>query len=547
MNWMCRFTVAAALAVSAWGAAAQNNAAQTAAAVPANTAEAARPQPRTAAKAAFAFKKAESRLQPGATEGPLSLLLEVTGANLPTTGLVATDAKVPAVSKSALSAWKADLLSGDAERQVWHLTAEVKTYQVAGEEQRVLSVRHGTASDSLSYTITNAFPSEFSWKVSAPGAGNMAWNPDTGIPVKLLVDGPVPAEGVGLLSATLIEATHLDPLPLMLCGAPTKRCDLPTRFEPGRPYDLFLRPVGSLEPQPGKYSGTVSLVAHKGDTKDVQVVLNVTSARARWLGFGALLLGAVLAWLVTVWGRSAGERRRRQLAAALLRERLTSLQLRLHAFPGGKLVGNTRNALMLIGQRIDGSANLVPAGIPSLWGADAAQGTSLVSEMNAIAARLDVLAIVIDEGFAPLAALGIDNPKVKTAVLAVDEQAVAQDVKPDAVRDAVKAAVREAKPAPKAGDEEGLFGGAAAGAGPLPSPGRLRFEMDLLSGFSWLVILAATVLGGALLFLRAQDFGRWDDLLECLLWGFGVPVASGQIASLTPGGVRSSFGVTAPS
>lgn len=492
-----------------------------------------------APRPAFAFTDSAVDLQAGLAEGADVLILKVTGKNLPTTAPDVKDENLPARFASTV---KVVRLMGTAPgEQNWLLSAQIGGLTSQGSATRYLTVSHGGGSATLPYTVNNAYGAAFSWSVSAPGHFLLVRGRDAAIPVTIQV-GPVPAANVAVGQAVLHEGDSLTPLRLELCRNETGDCTPPTILEAKKVHGLFLRPRNGSAAEPGSYSGTVSLVApEKPETVSFPVAVYISSNCLKLLGLLAIFLGVALAWLVTVGARNLISRRQLQRVVALLRERHSKLERILaKAFPpGGPDPIQTRAVLASLSLELDGADQALPPAIPPPWQGnwdDKAQFAQLVKQIDA---QLDGLEVLIVQGLEPLSQLTLTEPAVQAGVTAVDAKAgQAGTSTPQALAADVRTEL--AKVYQKLGTSQDP-------ASPPPSPAKLQFEIAVLGALSWLFILTVTMLVGALaLLLPNKGFGRWDDFVICLLWGFGLPAAGAQLTSLTTAHVTSAFSVSRP-
>jgi hypothetical protein len=73
----------------------------------------------------------------------------------------------------------------------------------------------------------------------------------------------------------------------------------------------------------------------------------------------------------------------------------------------------------------------------------------------------------------------------------------------------------------------------------------LTTQLNLANAAGWVLFASLTAIAGIYaLIINDPNFGRPEDFLFCLLWGFGLPTAGQGLSSLSPAVIGQSFGVT---
>jgi hypothetical protein len=456
---------------------------------------------------------------------------------------------------------------GDAAGGEWYV--QIKA---AGLDKNVTLTRHlrvdfNGASETRDYTITNAYSDKFSWNVVSLG-GIMSWSDDRPIAAVVTV-GPVPATNL-VADAVLTDettATAFAAGDLQICTNRTGNCNQTTTLGPNRTYRLFLRPPADVRPSPGKYTGSIELIASEAQSAAANVTIYVTDCLHRFFGIFALLVGVLLSGGVTVGIRNQLARLQLLAPAVALRTAFDALEKR--AQPLKCLGRGAKTTVARIDdwqKRLSDSSlerNSFVPGWLSITAPTATASQPYQQMLDNAGAWTIALAQIIDKGLAPLSKLstnGIDPAKLQAAQkaiadawTAVDDLALPSDSLGDgpappapataALDDAIAVQLAKANAAL-------VTAGIGAVALALSRPGataseQLRFQIAVLGLASWIIaaLLTGTVGSYILVFINL-GFGTTNDLWACFLWGLGLPAVGGQLAQATPSSLASSLGVS---
>jgi hypothetical protein len=102
--------------------------------------------------------------------------------------------------------------------------------------------------------------------------------------------------------------------------------------------------------------------------------------------------------------------------------------------------------------------------------------------------------------------------------------------------------------------QNAISAAAPAGSGGAPASGvemygfeQLTLQLERLSWFVWSVWALLTLIVGYSALIGFNDgFGTSQDLLQCFLWGAGIPAIGQGLGALTSGAVTSAFSVQIP-
>jgi len=497
------------------------------------------PQQGAAPQISFTLPDQTANLPAGQENGQATLLMRIEGANLPATPPRVEDQRYPATY--SIEPPQLFAMSREPGAQNWLIVLNVRGFRPQLGAARYLTVSHGSHSAMLQYSVDNAYGSPFQWKVFAPAATGMNWRSGMAVPISVVIGGPVPATGVSLAQSVLIEEESRAALELELCSNAEGDCVRPGVLAAQRIHNLFLRQRGADSVTPGNYTGSIVVAATENPGGEALTLsLFATTDRLRALGLLAIVAGVGLSWLLTVVARNTLARKELERPLALLEGRRSELQAILAAaFPADRAasVPATIEAFRRTETELGRARALLPPAVPTPWQGQWADRSAFEALVAQIDSRMNGLDVVVREGLVPVAALPSTDPGQAEAVARIDAEAATAGSKPlEETKVAVLAALAAAQ-----GQE---FDSSAVQP---PALERLNFEIALLSGASWLVILILTVLAGAVaVVLSDKGFGQWQDFATCLLWGFGIPIAGGQLNTIGAEQVRSAVSVARP-
>jgi hypothetical protein len=527
------------------------------------TASAAAPGPagpagatRAPAESDITLKDAVVEISAGSAEGADTLLLK-----FPSGAVAAGAPQVRDLDPALAARWGLSFSPApgprDGEARTWVVLVSAGKLPRNTDQERYLSVRWGDFSAVAPYRVRNTAPAPFAWDVDA-ATGEVTWEGPVLVELTAQV-GAVPADPVRLVSATLLEEKTrraFDPKGLKLCPDDADCAGAAFRLEANNSYRLTVRRISDAGPAPGEYVGSIVVAGGGAEAKTFPLRVHVTGFWWKFLGLLLILAGVAGALLTTVFIRHRLMRAHRLWPAALLTEQLTSVRNRLDAHP---TVGDASRARVealleeLSEARLE-ARRFVPPRIPAPWSAST-QDTAAAYQtfLDGVAAWATVLA-VISSGFSAVEAEEAREPppdpaKVATVLAAIDALS-SGPVAP--TEEAARTAVAQQLASLRApGGARALRAGLAGlrrleAARPL-SLRQVRSEAAALSLTGWAITALLSVLAGFLaLVLMNPAFGQGSDLIACLLWGFGVPLAGQQLSQLSTSSVTRALGVDLP-
>ena len=508
----------------------------------------------------FSFIDGAINLKPGSSDGNGILTIHLTVFVSGKTPKFVEYGPGPAVVRAGAARAIGDPASGD-----WQIPIVVTGLQKDKPLTRHLQVTFNNASETGSYTISNAYPDTFSWNVISLG-GTSSWSEDQPLIATVIV-GPVPVTDL-LANAVLTDDTtgrQFASGDLQVCFNRTAACEVADGLQANHTYRLFLRPPTKSRPFPGKYTGSIELIGSGNRSSAANVTIYVTDLRHQAEGVGMLLIGILISFAITVGIRNGLARTQLLAPAVELHDAFARLDDRVTKLECASLVATTTIARLRDWERRLTKEELQKASlVPSWWSIAAPPPPNpqpyqqLLDEAGLWVAALTT---IVETGLAPLAALKTDKiadpatrqtveQKIGSAWHAIDILAVPPNgtLSPapssDALATTISAQVSSAQSA--VNTALAAIGGAASAGGNSRSmeSQHLRFQIAALSLASWTVAgLLTAAVGSYVLVFSHLDFGRPSDLWLCLLWGMGLPAVGGQLTLAAPSSLAGSLGV----
>jgi hypothetical protein len=298
----------------------------------------------------------------------------------------------------------------------------------------------------------------------------------------------------------------------------------------------------------GQFTGTVLVSAREYPSGHSinSFRLYATSSSRKVEGVGLLCLSVILAWLARSYLANRQTRDQALLGVAIQRQRAEKLastvnKLRVDFSVEVSDVYSYLNDLLVTKLSIpyiDAQLYTTPSiPVPFQFTPRASQFAAFLNQVDA---ALNLLTIVVGEGFQPVLALWqVTRPDKKAAFqIAVGGMDSTYLQSPDLTTASiqVRTALDQLRKA-----VGGAVAVAAAAAPPpkAPSVDSLLIDIRRISQITWVLICLLTVIAGWVVLIgKNPGFGKPTDLLFCVLWGFGVPVT---VQSLTPSSVLTAF------
>lgn len=381
------------------------------------------------------------------------------------------------------------------------------------------------------------------------------WDGKRPLPLRIYV-GPRQATAVRLLPPDMVEPEGLRSFSgeFLLCGSREGPCAAePRTLAPNSAHVLWARPAGGEPPAPGTYASTFTLVAAERPEGDrITSSLHVGRDDLRVVGGLLVALGVLIAFLVTRVMRQRADRNAMLQPAALLIDELERVEVERRTYPGD-LAQIDASARRLAGELAIKRLSRYLPGIPTFFAAPAAApviGGSYQDVLASVSSRIGSLSILVRSGVLAAHAQRLDTDDQTSAgiidsfIQRLDALAAGELPSPEVMAAAVRTILTEMTGALDVARR-------VQSDEPTPAPDvgysseGLAFSTAALNLGGWAVFaLLSMMVGIYVLILRDNDFGQPQDLLLCLLWGFGLPTAGQGLASLNSPGIASGLGMT---
>lgn len=439
------------------------------------------------------------------------------------------------------------LAPGTGQRS-WMLPFQVDGLPAGTTQTRYVAFKVGATDWALPYQIVSPPAPTTSWNLKPPPAVNRRLHPREAIPISIAVDGRTPISGVQLKPLDLVEQSTMESLTRVewrLC--PTQSlCDEPI-VKPlgGGPHHLWIVPVSDIPH--GKYTGAVTIASlDKPSGESVGLTLNVSSWRAKLLGFVVILVGVATGLYAATFLRRRAERDQLLLGPSVLRMQAIRMSEVLHADPLAvtpAIDKKLTDLLAALNESALENAGLPPK-IPLPWPASIDGFRKHVEVQSSMFNSLRALA---EDGVLPLLTARHeeelrDGPLDTTEVTAFDAAMKAIDAiaatatlpEPAKVPGLTQPLIDKFKDAVQDSRVKGLRSAALAPPVPqwkrpvqLRTPEQLRFRIMQASVVAWAILGAVTAATGTyILVLTNPGFGTVLDYFVCFLWGAGLPAGT---------------------
>jgi len=294
------------------------------------------------------------------------------------------------------------------------------------------------------------------------------------------------------------------------------------------------------------------------DIKSISPVINQTSDCSHAIGLFCILVGVTAAWLILAFARGRLSRNQALLPAVLLRERAAGLVLDLDRLPEVlKSTPIAQHALAQIVTKLDESyldaQQFLPPRVPSSSGSAAIQAAAYQSFLQNQSQLVDDLDAIVTQGIVPASRkwsptmTDSDLDLLKKLIGELDALAILIPQPLSVIQTNISNLLANWHPTVKAQ----TAGAAALTISSPPPKGKLSFQIllqiEAITILFWVVWAVLSTLAGFLvLILPNPGFGGGLDYVQCLLWGFGLPVAGQSLQQLSVSSINTQLGITLP-
>jgi hypothetical protein len=452
-----------------------------------------------------------------------------------------------------------EYIGGGGQTAYWHITLQIAGLRPGASETRLLKLQLDKVVEIVQLTIHG--PADLQVSLSDPGFA-LRLNRSRCAPILISSNGLL--TNVEPIQSTLVEDKTGESIPqssLSLVDSAgsssnsTHGLSIKNRNQP-----LCLQ-ISDNFSEAGKFAGNVKLGSQeKPDLGTFHLTIYFTSLNHRLWGILCLFLGLISYFAIAVWTKARSRWILALLPAARLREELSQLLsvtkdaqartsynfpvlLATTASPGS--LNNLQNQLS--------RQNLAKNGLPWKFAIPfAVPDLSMQYQqfLLGIGNQASSLGLIVRWGLTNVVTLW---PKVvdlhlqhtagNAALQTLDQLAIGAGP-PGQLATQIQQALGTLQAAIH--DAQALLGGQPAVAPTvtygIPGSQQLTIQLERLSVFAWILWAILTVgVGACVLVVFNDGFGTTQDLIQCFLWGAGMPAVGQGFGGLSAGSVTSAF------
>jgi len=475
--------------------------------------------------------------------------------SLPVTPLSVTDLSKNG-SETIEQTGEPTYLGGSAQKGYWRTPWQITGLRPGASEVHMLLLRLGKAMDVVPLTIRG--PADLQVSVTGPGYPLRLLRSHSA-QMRLSTNGVL--THVAPTQATLVEEKSGQPLALNnfdLIDKAGRSAAAPEGLTVAESVQPLYLQVSKDFSKPGKFTGNMNLGSReKPDLGNFVLTVYSTSTKYRLWGVLCLFLGVVTYFVIAVWIKVRSRWILALLPAARLREEASQLLLItedvqqktnytftvLLAAPGNP--GSLRDVLDRLSEQSLTRAGYLPwkFAIPF-----AVQDLSMQYQSFLLTTGNEVssFGIIVRWGLASVLTMWPQVMKLglqaagNTALQNLDTLGLFSGpsnlltTQVQAAINALETAISNAQAAGGAIQPRTSYG--------VPGSQQLTVQLERLSIFVWIAWAVLTVAVGSCALVWFNDgFGTSQDLVQCFLWGAGMPAVGQGFGGLSAGSVTSAF------
>lgn len=455
----------------------------------------------------------------------------------------------------------ATYVAGHAQTGFWLATWQTTGVRPGATETHLLKLELGKFMDVVPFTI------------HGPAVPEVAMN-GPGVPLRLRWShcAQIRLSSTGVLThvkttqSTLVEDKSGQPLPLTkldlvdLAGGSASAPEGLTLKEQVQPLCVQIAQDFSAA---GKFSGNVSLGSReKPDLGTFTLTVYSTARKYQLGGVVCLFLGLVTFFVFAVWAKARSHWILALLPATRLREEASQLlsatesvqQRTGYDFPvllgpvGNP--GSLRDVVHRLSEQKLKEAGLLPWKFASPFPTQD-QSVQYQSFLQTTGNQISSIAIIVRWGLSSVLAMwpqveNLDLREAGNTALATLDGLGAFSGPAGLLTTQVQSAINTLRAAIAAAQVR------AGGGQPSPTyevlgSQQLTFQFERLSALVWVAWAVLTLAVGYCALIGFNDgFGTTQDLVQCFLWGVGMPAVGNGFGALSAGSVTSAFSVQIP-
>jgi hypothetical protein len=449
---------------------------------------------------------------------------------------------------------------GNGQTGFWRTAWQVTNLKEGVSESRALLVTQGKATEIVPVTFSRKAEPDFQATVTGPGAAVRLGQGRTA-EIRIVWRGP-PTRAIPSLSTLADDKTGhtLQCDWLELVSAPDAQSGTDGIALGKLTNTVYLRIKPGFD-EPGKYMGNVSLsTPEKPDLGNFALTVYSTNTWARTKGVVLIAAGLAVFFSFAVWAKSRSKRIQAILPAARLSEEVARL---IGATEEAKtttgyafisLLANvpaTGSLRTLAGQLKEAALDARGFLPPKLASPFAAPDLSAQYQSFLLVAsnQVNALGQIVSWGIASVERMWPDVVRLHleaagtTALVGLDGLANFGGP-PEMLRSQIQTILTALENAIAAAHP---LGGGALPVQGTPTSRQLTVELEELSAVVWAAWAALTIFTGACALVLFNDgFGTGPDMVQCFLWGVGLPSVANGFGALSASSVTSTFAVQIP-
>lgn len=442
----------------------------------------------------------------------------------------------------------------------WLLTAVVADEASIASGMRYLSFFYGGVPYVRPYSLAEESKPKFSFHAEAL-TSKIGLVPGKGVPIKISATGPEP-QFVHLAGEALLEQKGLAPLvnSWVLCSneedAPTT-CTTPTVVKPDATTIVWLKPKAPST-LVGEFKGPALIVSdRKPEGELLPVTVDGTSTRRQWLGVASIFLGVGFSWIVGTLLRSLSLRNQLLIPLRRIQSRVARISssfgtLRNEIRDTAEVFKTQLHELQTSSQdsHLEAEGAFPDWKVPLAYASPADTTVLYRERLHQFAEKTALLEMILIEGLQEISRRLHRQPSPNEVAAAgaasntiaalADQGAVVPTTTAATISQAVTGFIdRTRRPA-------AFATGSAIFNAKERSVTQLEASVTTINLGIWIFVSAVTtILGATTLVFNNPAFGVGLDYWYCVLWGFGLPTAAGQMVSGSS--VTSALHLSTPS
>jgi hypothetical protein len=452
-----------------------------------------------------------------------------------------------------------EYIGGSGQTAYWQTTWQIAGLRPGGIETRLLKLQLDKVVEIAQLTIHG--PTDLQVSLSGPGFA-LRLNRSRCAPILVASNGLLTK--VEPIQSTLVDDKTGQSIPqssLSLVDSAGSSSNSTNGLSIKNPNQPLCLQVSDNFFEAGKFDGNVKLGSQeKPDLGTFHLAVYFTSLNHRLWGMLCLFLGLITYFVIAVWTKARSRWVLALLPAARLREELSQLLLvtkdaeskTSYNFPvllaTTASPGSLNNLLNQLSRQ-----NLAKNGLPWKFAIPfAVPDLSMQYQqfLLSIGNQASSLGLIVRWGLTNVVTLW---PKVvelrlqqtagNAALQTLDQLAIGAGP-PGQLTTQIQQALATLQAAMQ--NAQAALGGQPGGAPTvtygIPGSQQLTIQLERLSVFAWILWAILTVgVGACVLVVFNDGFGTTQDLIQCFLWGAGMPAVGQGFGGLSAGSVTSAF------